>query len=721
MSTNLRLLILEDNSYDAELEIATLEEAGYVCRWERVESQTEFLARLASRPPDYDLILADYNLPAFDGLTALKLFLELDLNLPFILVSGALGEEIAIESLKAGATDYVLKTRLERLGPVVERALREKEEQQQRKRAEKLLRSLNRAALAIEKALTPDEIFVTVSEEFRKLGFLCTVFLTDKSQARLFVKYQSYTSKVIKAVEKLAGLKTEDFSMPIDAVEAYRKVVRERQTVLVEDTEEVMRQLLPERASSLAGKITKLMKMRQLIITPLIVKDKVIGVLSVQAEDLSRDDKSTITAFGNQVAAAWRKAYLYEQAQQEIAERKRAEQALRESEEQLRHAQKMEAIGTLAGGVAHDFNNLLTVINGYAELVLMHVEKDHPLYKDVNSILAAGRRASNLTNQLLAFSRKQIYKPRIVDINQVITGLEKMLRRLVSEDINMETNLRLDLPLIEADPGQLEQILINLVVNARDAINERTGLAAEKKITIETGQTYLDETLITEHIGGNPGLHIFFAVSDNGIGMREEIKSKIFDPFFTTKEKGRGTGLGMATVYGIVKQNQGNINVYSEPGQGTTFKIYWPVTEDQIVQKVQVKPGRDVLTGSEAILLVEDDEAVRNFAGAVLKGFGYTVFKASNGKSALELIKENDLQIDLLITDLVMPEMNGEELAAKLQEIFPATLVLYASGYTDNHVVHSGILEKGVNFIHKPYSVQTLAEKVREVLENGNR
>jgi len=388
--------------------------------------------------------------------------------------------------------------------------------------------------------------------------------------------------------------------------------------------------------------------------------------------------------------------------------------------QQLQQAQKMEAIGTLAGGVAHDFNNLLTVINGYADMALIKMKENDPFHPHMSSILLAGRKAGNLTRQLLAFSRKQIYKPESMDLNHVISSMEKLLRRLISEDIRMDTLLADRLPRIKADTAQIEQILTNLVVNARDAVQAIEQPGFKKRITIETGVSVLDTSYTQTHLGSQPGEMIFLSISDNGIGMDEQTKERIFEPFFTTKAKDKGTGLGLAMVYGIVKQNQGSIYVYSEPGQGTTFKIFWPVTREagQVGEDTTV---REVFYGDETILLVEDDAEVRKFAVTSLQTLGYTVHQAGNGESALSLISNERLQIDLLITDLIMPEMNGRELAERILAAFPGTGILYASGYTDNHIVEGGALEAGVNFLQKPYSQQTLAAEVRRVLDKRER
>ncbi len=389
----------------------------------------------------------------------------------------------------------------------------------------------------------------------------------------------------------------------------------------------------------------------------------------------------------------------------------------RRLEEQLRQSQKLEAVGTLAGGIAHDFNNLLTVVIGHAEMSLMTLDADNKAHKDIISILSAGKRAKTLTSQLLAFSRKQIYAPKIIEINRVISSLDKMLRRFIGEDINIETNLRDGLPLIKADPGQIEQILMNLIVNARDAINEKNTSAADKKILVETNSTVLDESFVNKYTGSSVGPHIVLTVSDTGIGMNEETVEKVFEPFFTTKGKGLGTGLGMSTVYGIVKQNSGSIYAFSEPGLGTTFKIYWPASDEKkITDETQILT-KAALLGKESILVVEDDEGVRNMVSTALKDLGYTVNEAVNGKKALDFLNQKKIEIDLLITDLIMPEMNGKELAVEVEKFFPKTKLLFTSGYTEDHIVNSGSLDRGINFLQKPYSLQALAKKVREVLE----
>jgi PAS domain S-box-containing protein len=387
-------------------------------------------------------------------------------------------------------------------------------------------------------------------------------------------------------------------------------------------------------------------------------------------------------------------------------------------ERQLAQSLKMESVGTLAGGIAHDFNNLLTVINGYAEMLLIGMDNDNPLHKDIVSILKAGKRAENLTSQLLAFSRKQIYKTEILGINQTISLMDKMLRRLIGEDISMNKVLAENLPKIKADKSQLEQIFMNLVLNARDAIRAVANDSFQKKITIETGLSILDKNFISKHPGSQEGHHVFFSVSDNGVGMDEQTKLKVFEPFFTTKEKYKGTGLGLAMVYGIVKQNSGSVYIYSEPGKGSMFKIYWPVTEEESKAEDTTVADENI-SGTESILVVEDEVEVCRFASEALKSLGYKVLNAVNGQLALDLIKNDKLKFDIIVTDLIMPELNGKEFIEKVKKIYQDVKVIYVSGYTDNHIVHDGLLEKDVNFIHKPYSLKKLAGMVRKVIDTN--
>ncbi len=398
----------------------------------------------------------------------------------------------------------------------------------------------------------------------------------------------------------------------------------------------------------------------------------------------------------------------------DITERRRAEEALRQAEEQLRQAQKLEAVGQLAGGIAHDFNNLLTAILGQSELLLRQHDDDS-LRRKVEEIKKAGDRAALLTYQLLAFSRKQILQPKVLDLNVVVSEMDKILQRLIEENIEIKPILDPLLGRVKADPGQISQVIINLTINARDAM-PRGG-----RITVETQNVYLDEEYASEHVSVRPGHYVMLAVSDTGAGMDAKTQKHIFEPFFTTKEVGKGTGLGLSTVYGIVKQSGGNIWVYSEVGRGTTFKVYLPRVEDEIEQAATDAASGNLPRGTETILLVEDEEAVRKLARDILESCGYTVLEAANGAEAIAICEDQDCEIDLLITDVVMPRMDGREVAERLTLLRPQLRVLFMSGYTENAIVHHGVLDEGANFIAKPFSLEKLARKVRELLDRPHK
>ena len=393
----------------------------------------------------------------------------------------------------------------------------------------------------------------------------------------------------------------------------------------------------------------------------------------------------------------------------------------RQLERQLFQAQKMESIGLLAGGIAHDFNNIVTAINGYADMVLMGMNSNHEHYNNIVNILKGGKRAEKLTRQLLAFSRKQIIKPKVTNVNTLITELTKMLHRLIGEDIQFETNLNTKISNIKVDHGQLQQILVNLVVNARDAINEVGINNVERKIVIETDEVELDEKFVTLHPGSHVGKHIIIAIKDTGIGIEEEIKSKVFEPFFTTKEEGRSSGLGLSTVYGIVKQNNGYIYPDSAPGKGTTFTIYWPIAGDEKVTSVKEDTSAVVAKRKATVLVVEDDENVRELACSFLNSLGYDVLEAEDGLKAMEIVNKNNKlsKIDLLLTDIVMPGMRGDELADRIKKMRPEIEIILTSGYTDSDIIQSGIMNEHYNFLPKPYTIKQMAKKVEKALENA--
>jgi PAS domain S-box-containing protein len=380
-------------------------------------------------------------------------------------------------------------------------------------------------------------------------------------------------------------------------------------------------------------------------------------------------------------------------------------------ERQFHQAQKMDAVGRLAGGVAHDFNNLLTVISGYANFLEEGVREDPRLATFVGEIDKAANRAATLVRQLLAFSRKQIVSPRVLNPNVVVSDMGNMLRRLIGEDVELVTVLAPDLWSVETDPAQIDQVIMNLAVNARDAMPDGGSL------TIETGNVEIDEERARSHMGLAPGPHVLLAVSDTGTGMDEDTQAHIFEPFFTTKGEGKGTGLGLATVYGVVKQNRGSIYVYSEPGHGTTFKLYLPRArgEAEAMEPAAAMPG--ARGGPETILVVEDNPQVRRFVCSALGGFGYRVLEADGSAAAVALCEGEAGGIDLMVTDVVMPEMSGRKLALRLEAVCPRMKVLYISGYTDSAITNHGILERGLSFLQKPFSSEALARRVREILD----
>ena len=395
---------------------------------------------------------------------------------------------------------------------------------------------------------------------------------------------------------------------------------------------------------------------------------------------------------------------------QDITETRRAEDALRRSEEQFRQAQKMEAVGRLAGGVAHDFNNLLTVITGFCGLSLQRLGSDPQLRKNFEEIENAAERAAALTGQLLAFSRKQVLKPRVLSLNTVVSGMEKMLRRLIGEDVELSTSLAPALGSVKADPGQIEQVVMNLAVNARDAM-PRGG-----KLTIRTANVAIDQKTRFRTRDMEIGEYILLAVSDTGVGMTDEVKAHLFEPFFTTKGVGRGTGLGLATCYGIICQSEGDIRVYSEPNSGTTFKIYLPRVDVSATGGTAAPKPESLPAGTESVLIVEDEAAVRRLATSVLRDRGYQVQAACDGMEALDFIGQG-ARFDLVVTDVIMPKMSGKELNDRIKVVAPQTKVLFMSGYTDDALALHGVLDPEFLFLEKPFSPARLARKVRETID----
>jgi len=644
VGVQLHVLIVEDSEDDALLLVRELRRGGFEPAFERVDTPSALRAALARQ--EWDILFADYSMPHFSGTAALALVRERGLDLPFIFVSGTIGEDTAVEAMRAGAQDYVTKGNLKRLLPAVERELRDARERRDRKRAEATLRVTQERLRQVTASSTAVLYATTVHGE----GFRPT--WVSENIARI-IGYDP--------AEALDPTWWTDHLHPED-----------REAVLA-------------------------------AVPTILSKDHVAFEYRFRHQDgsyhwihdearLTRDSAGRpVEVFGSWV---------------DITERKALEM-------QLLQAQKMEAVGQLAGGVAHDFNNVLTAIAGYAELLREDLPSEDARRGDAEEIIRATERAAALTRQLLAFSRRQVLAPRVLDLNTVVASVDNMLRRLIAADVELRTALAPELGAVRADPGQLEQVIMNLVVNARDAM-PRGG-----KLTIETANAELDESYALEHPAVMAGPYVMLAVSDSGVGMDAVTQARIFEPFFTTKEKGKGTGLGLATVYGIVKQSGGNIWLYSEPGRGTTFKIYLPRVDQPIELPAPTPAARETPRGTETVLLVEDDEAVRALARKMLAAHGYTVLAAPSGANALELAASHAGPIHLLVTDVVLPGISGRELAARFESVRPGLKVLYTSGYTDEAVVHHGVLDAGIAFLQKPFTSGALARKVRETLDSG--
>jgi len=639
----LRILYIEGSARDAGIIRERLIDAGFLLQMDWASNGQQFTTFLQSST--YDLVLADYQLPGFDAPEALRLTKLLQPGTPFICVSGAIGEEAAVELLKLGAVDYVIKDRLGRLPFAIKRAIDEALINEERRQAEEELRHSKKK-------------YLTLSNEFQALldAIPDSITLQSPDLNVLWANKRS-VSEINKEPDQVIGLHC--YKMLFNRKKPCEVCPVERSLRTGEQAEII--NTLPD------GRVWELRAI------PVKEDERVVKVIEV-----GRD----------------------------ITEHRRLE-------EQLRHSQKMESIGTMAGGIAHDFNNILTAIIGYLEIVLMKMAKDDPQRRHLEQVRLAADRAAHLTKDLLLFSRKQKSELNRVDLNETVKKVDTFLKRVIREDIACKTDLRQEPILVLGDIYQLEQVIINLAINARDAMPEG-GV-----ITVSTDRIELDQDFIESHGYGKPGPYACLIVSDTGRGMNEETRQHIFEPFFTTKEIGKGTGLGLAVVYGIIKQHNGYILVNSESGKGTTFQIYLPLIVTEAVENPRIPRGEVPLSGTETILLAEDNDLVRNLSRTVLENFGYTVITSIDGVEALNKFTKNKGAIDLLLFDLFMPNMNGKETYDEIRKIQPDIKAIFTSGYAPDTVQEKAIQEGGVPLILKPATPIELLKYVRRVLDGG--
>jgi PAS domain S-box-containing protein len=654
MGIPLRLLLLEDNPSDAELVLHKLRRAGYDPIFNLVETEEGYRSQLQALP---EIILSDFSMPEFDALRALDIMKVLQLKIPFIVVSGSIGEERAVQLIQCGATDYLIKDRLDRLGTAVSQALEQSR--------------LREATQLAEHALQQNEELLRNAFDYTNIAMV----VTDLEYR--FVRAND------AFIDMLGYSRSEILDMSIPDITHAEDLGKSDSS-------------LNMLVSGEAGYFKNEMRY--------IHKDGRI-LWGMANFSLIHDACGTPLHYVGQV--------------QDITERVAAEKALVESqelskslEEQYRQSQKMEAVGKLAAGVAHDFNNLLTIILGYTELRLGKMASTDPNMEAMVQIRKAADRAAGLTRQLLAFGRKQVLAPVVLDLNALMTEVEKMLRRLIGADIELTIALQSGLGCVRVDAGQIEQIVMNLAVNARDA------MPSGGRLSIQTRNTVLSEMQVLRHPELTPGQYSMIEVRDTGSGMDEATKAHIFEPFFTTKAFGKGTGLGLATVFGIVKQSGGFVEVDTALGMGSTFRTYLPQVLDPLKVAVADPNLVKMPVGRETILLVEDEEGLRELAQLVLEASGYKVLSTRNGDEAMQVSQEYAEEIQLLFTDVVMPRMSGRQLRDHLVPMRPDMKVLYMSGYTDDTMVRHGVEDAGSNFMSKPFTPVALACKVREVLDS---
>ena len=761
MTDQFRILLLEDQGFDAKLITRELERAhpDAVVTW--IEGEAALRAALAVGPA-WDVVLSDWAMPGFGALGALRIVRALQPELPFIIVSGTIGEELAVEAMREGANDYVLKDKLARLVPAIEREIRDARRAEGHRRTEARFRALiEKGAEAVlltsedgtiayaSPASTP--IFGLFPQELvgKRFGdlvhpedrnFAASTLLRLREDRAIGVPVECRIQRADSSTRWIAVTGSNLLDDPaVGAIVAnLRDVTERRRSAEALRASEARFNRLAESGiigivtSELGGNIIDAndayFAMTGYTRSEMRAGGLRWGNLLPLEQDAAGGEKALLLR-RNGFAAPYETLMIRKDGTRmpiligvavqtfptatafvvDLTDKRRTEVALRATEEQLRQAQKMEAVGRLAGGVAHDFNNVLSIILSYAEMLLDELPADDPKRDDITEIFQAGWRAADLTRQLLMFSRQQMLEPKLLDLDTVVGSMDKMLRRVLGEDVQLVT-VRGDGPCrIKADPSSIEQVIMNLAVNARDA------MPVGGKLTLETATVPLDEGFAEAHAGVKPGLYVMLAVTDTGVGMDPATQARIFEPFFTTKPKDKGTGLGLSTVFGIAQQSGGSVWVESAVGAGTTFRVYLPCVQGEPEPaRAPVSPSAG---GTETILLVEDEAPVRAVARQILERHGYTVIEAADGAVALALAERHGKRIDLLLTDVVMPQMSGPELARRLRAGRPGLRVLCMSGYTDDSIVRHGIASSDIAFLMKPLTPDALARKVREVLD----
>ena len=759
----LEVLLVEDNPADARLVAEYLRDVGSPVALTHAHHLAHAVEQL--RLQGFQAVLLDLSLPDCQGIDTFARAQAAAPNAAIVVLTGLDDEEMAMRAVREGAQDYLVKDRVD--GALLHHSIRYAIE---RKRGQQDLREREERLRQIADNI--HEVFFIVDPEFRETFYVSPAFerVWGRSCQSAYDNHGAFLAGVVPADRKRLGDDVARVKRGVASTGIEFRVARPDGEVVwvlahvspVHDEQgrvhriagvalDITRRIQAERAvHESEQRLRTLFETVNLIVLGLdptgrvdyvnpyfqrltgYTADEVLGrawtehflpadvrpdldavfreLTELEAHPHFRNP--ILTSDGRQRMISWHNTVVRDadgrvQGTLSVGEDVTEHELL---ERQFRQAQKMEAIGRLAGGVAHDFNNLLTVITGYSDLLLSGLSPRSPHRSDVEAISDAAGRAASLTRQLLAFSRQQVLAPSILNVNDVVQSAQRMLQRLLGEDVHLVTSLDSEVRPVRADAGQLEQVLLNLAVNARDAMPDGGVL------TLETANVELSGSYAREHLGAEPGPHVLLAVSDTGVGMDAATQARIFEPFFTTKPAGKGTGLGLATVYGIVEQSKGSLWVYSEPGKGTTFKVYLPVSGATVAEPF-LAAAAPVTGGDETLLLVEDAAPVRAVARETLERYGYTVIEAPSPEVALELVARTPHILHLLVTDVVMPGMNGRQLAARVTSERPDMRVLFMSGYTDDAVMRSGVLEHGMSYLQKPFTPEGLARKVREVLD----